>query len=125
MLRRNLHKLHVGTAVYIATGMIGRHSQRSSMNHGEILSGFVERVTENGGVLVALANWRDVAIEDALSKYAKWFPYHAIRVAGTRNGEPGDGQYVRRVAANRLVDRNAENPSDGWNPDAPLWPEER
>jgi len=123
MQRRNLRKLQVGTAVHVALWMIGRHGKNYGNTPKEFISGFVEHITPNGGVLVAIADWHDCAIEDAVPTHSEWFPYHALRVFGTPNGEPGHGQFIRQSAANRRVNRNEPEPHRGFSPDAPLWPD--
>ena len=56
MQRRNLGRLTLGTSVYIAEWMIGKHGPRHQGAHGYPTShGIVKRVTPNGGVLVARA----------------------------------------------------------------------
>lgn len=76
MQRRNLGRLTLGTSVYIAEWMIGKHGPRHQGAHGYPTShGIVKRVTPNGGVLVE-ANGFD-----------RWVPYHAIR-CDTPGGEP-------------------------------------
>ena len=67
MQRRNLGRLTLGTSVYIAEWMIGKHGPRHQGAHGY--------PTSNGGVLVE-ANGFD-----------RWVPYHAIR-CDTPGGEP-------------------------------------
>jgi|SRR5665213_1446707 len=97
MQKRNLHRLQVGMKVTCARYMVGQGSRgsRSSLPYGGYECGIVVHVTEKGGVKVRPI-LRDTP--DRVADSFEWWPYHAVRVTDTDDGEPRPLPRVKRRA---------------------------
>jgi hypothetical protein len=94
MRKSNLPRLAIGAEVIVATYMIGRRGSHYHGGNGGYLCGLVRHVTPKGGILVQVYDSDRNPVGDG----PQWFPYHAVRVAGSPDGEP-HGPRVRKVEA--------------------------